>query len=261
MFSFQGQSSIVMMLCWRITNQTTSWIPRTLGTDLRRFSCITYNHVRYTRTEQGRHPPPSPIIHKHTAPTSYAHPAWERTYSSKAPETDRKGEESHRKQSTISEPITNDPVRLLYRYRYIKTARTLSNLKIYQTLVSLMSIPWVYTGYTNDLVPFPVLVISLGFATLAPVMLYILSKLVMRIICILKYNEETGEVHISHLTFWGRRRDVTLDVLNIVPISDTSENITGTYITVNTYDRKETFILFFKACTAEEKKEILRVIG
>ncbi|XP_053392744.1 transmembrane protein 186-like [Mercenaria mercenaria] len=242
------------MLCIRITPRSLSQIHRSVTAIVKTCRFTTPN-VTNCVTKKIKFPASLPLTWHIDSVLCQS-----RAYSSKSSETEPQQEQESDPQNSQPEAEPTEPLRTIYKYRHITTARTVAKVKIFQTAVVCGVVPYLYSGYLGGLVSYGALMSSIGIMVTATFMLYVLSDLIRKIICILKYNSDTGEVHISHLTFWGRRRDVILDLSNIVPISDSAENITDTYIKVNTYDKSESFLIFIKDIPEEEKNEVLRIL-
>ena len=77
---------------------------------------------------------------------------------------------------------------------------------------------------------------------------------------------------MAHLTFWGKRKDVTVSIDDIMPISETNENIGSIYWKMSFYedssaskllDRSELYITtryIFRKNTIELKNSIIKQI-
>lgn len=182
-----------------------------------------------------------------------------KNFTSKAQDTE--GSKGQDIESEQSEPDSEDNVSLLYRFNHISTASTITKVKIFQTVLVIAAVPYLYGYYLSGVVSYLKFMSSVGIMTFSTAMLYVLGGSISKIICVMKYNKDTDEVLISHLTFWGRRRDVSIPVSNIVPVSDSGENVTDTFIKVNTFDNSESFVIPLKDATEQEKEAVLAIIG
>lgn len=61
---------------------------------------------------------------------------------------------------------------------------------------------------------------SLFFLSLASLSLFTFGWAATRTICYLYTNIECDRVILSHIDFWGRRRDTEIDTRDIIPIND-----------------------------------------
>jgi hypothetical protein len=178
----------------------------------------------------------------------------QRFYSTTSFETE---EEPTQEQSTER----TDPVRTIYTFPRITYASNLSKLKIFQTVAVTGLVPYVYAGYIMGSVSYVFMLSSLTIMITSTISLYLIGDIISKMVCIMKYNDDTGDVNISHINFWGRRRDVTIPVSTFVPISDSKENLTDAYIKLDTYDKSESFLIFLNTCTEEQKTEVLKLVG
>jgi hypothetical protein len=86
----------------------------------------------------------------------------------------------------------------------------------------------------------------LGIASLATVMLYIMSTFFRRIVGIISFNSKENLVRISHLTFWGHRKDRTVNLSQIVPLSDMSVKPNDIFQEIRFYDDPLRFYWFHR---------------
>lgn len=61
---------------------------------------------------------------------------------------------------------------------------------------------------------------SLFFLSLASLSLFTFGWAATRAICYIYTNTECDRVIVSHIDFWGRRRNIEIDTRDIVPIND-----------------------------------------
>merc|ERR1711874_88127 len=74
-----------------------------------------------------------------------------------------------------------------------------------------------------------------GVAVFAVVMLGVAGELSRKVVGILYFSPDHKQVVISHLSFFGGRKDVCLDVKDIIPLSETSEDSEDVFWKVYTY--------------------------
>ncbi|KAK7078397.1 hypothetical protein SK128_017331 [Halocaridina rubra] len=122
-----------------------------------------------------------------------------------------------------------DEFKIIYRFPYITVLRTICRLKIYQTTVTSLAVPVVGCCTYTGILPSEVLTYTLAIGSLALFMLFVMGEIFRRTVGIIYYNSIKDIVKVSHLTFWGRRRDVLIPVEDIVPFTDTSERLSDIY--------------------------------
>lgn len=149
----------------------------------------------------------------------------------------------------------------VFRFSHLHLIRIISTFKIYQTALTILALP--VAGYLHSLGMFTQsdLIVSFGIMSLATIMLYILSNFFMKIACIIYINQENSKVKISHLTFWGRRKDVLLDLANIVPLTDTGQKITDVCVRLETFDKTKAFIMFHHFGQIKDKESLFKILG
>jgi hypothetical protein len=77
----------------------------------------------------------------------------------------------------------------------------------------------IYT-YNEGLIPLYELQISIVFLSLASFSLFLFGWVATRTICYMYTTVECDRAILTHIDFWGRRRDIQLDTRDIVPIND-----------------------------------------
>lgn len=149
---------------------------------------------------------------------------------------------------------------LIYTFPYIVHARIFSRFKVYHTVFTSILVPIVlylnYTGSVSSLAVFT----SLGFFSIAGMMLYIISSSISRIIGRLYIDEKREIVKLSHLTFWSRRKDEFYKVSEIIPISDTVEKADDWYVKIKTVQGHK-YYLTPKHGKVLKQEEYFQVVG
>ncbi|XP_058013209.1 transmembrane protein 186 isoform X2 [Ahaetulla prasina] len=102
---------------------------------------------------------------------------------------------------------------VIYRFPAIRLLKLFSRLKLLQTGFGLLILPpvWYFYGL-NPLVT--------GLFSFTLVFLYALSFFLQRVIGIMYLNESRTVLKISHLTFWGKRRNFCCPVESLVTLGD-----------------------------------------
>lgn len=159
-------------------------------------------------------------------------------------------------------PTSSDPeFRNIYAFRYIVHARVLSRFKIYQTMLTLGALPVGAALHNTGAVSTPGLAAFVGIASLATIMLYVMSTFFRRVVGIIGVNTNEEKVRISHLTFWGRRRDNVFDVSEIVPLSDLSVKPNDIFQVIQFYENPEKFFWFHRHGKNTDAEAIQRIFG
>lgn len=160
--------------------------------------------------------------------------------------------------STQSHPKTSDEVNLfkpVYKLTYIAHAKVLCRLKLYQTAI-IVCLTGASIGTQTDLV------LPLVLCTVSLTMLAIMGEFFRKLIGILYVNPVTSEVKISHLNFWGNRKDVIRHMNEIVPPCDIGENISDAYVKFSYVNKSlPTMYLSVKYGQILDKQLFSRVIG
>ena len=151
--------------------------------------------------------------------------------------------------------------RNIYTFRYIVHTRVLSRLKIYQTLLTVGAIPPGIFLHNGGALSTPGLAAFFGIASVATIMLYLMSTFFRHIVGIISVNQNEDVVRISHLSFWGRRCDVQFDLSDIVPLSDMSVRPNDVYQVIQFYEKPARFYWFLRHGKNTDTEAIQRLFG
>jgi hypothetical protein len=125
-------------------------------------------------------------------------------------------------QSSLAKQDTQQ-FKMVYRFPYIVHARLICRLKLYQTAFVVTLTGASLVTQANIVLPLVVCSISLG-------MLAIMGEYFRRLIGIIYVDPVNDKVKISHLDFWGNRKDLILSVNDVIPIIDAGENPADFYV-------------------------------
>ena len=81
-------------------------------------------------------------------------------------------------------------------------------------------------------------------ATFALVTLAAFGEYLRRIVGFLYFRPEDKKVRISHLSFWGRRIDLDVDLDNIVPFSENTQDPRKFGWKIEFYDKSRSLLMF-----------------
>jgi len=108
---------------------------------------------------------------------------------------------------------------------HIKFLRVACRLKLYQTGIVTFAVPYsFYLLNTNQLLPNQVGLVS-GLSFFSILLLGVVGEFFRKFVGILYLSKDKSKIIISHNTFFGGRNDVELNVENIIPISDSPEDM------------------------------------
>jgi len=108
---------------------------------------------------------------------------------------------------------------------HIRTIQFACRLKLYNTGIILACLPLSFYLLQKELILPSQVGVSAGFAVGTLVVLGLVGEYFRKFVGILYLNEDRTEVIISHNSFFGRRKDVTVEVDNIMPLADTPETV------------------------------------
>ncbi|GBL98767.1 Transmembrane protein 186 [Araneus ventricosus] len=149
----------------------------------------------------------------------------------------------------------------IYFFPHIRTAAICSRFKLYQTAVTLAAVPWSISLYNDGLIEASSLGVISGCATLACCTLYLLSYYFRRLIGILFLSEDEESVQISHLTFWGRKKDIIVPLQDIIPLADSACNANDIYIKLKRFSCEDKLYFTLKYGKILDKAKFEKVFG
>lgn len=139
----------------------------------------------------------------------------------------------------------------VYSFDHIKTAVILCKAKIWQTFITVgcaASSTHAYLAGSSDL---ELLLKTTAVCTFACVMLYVFGNVFNKLIGFAYISHDQKWLKLSHLTFWGRRMNITMPVEDLLPLpSDSSAKIYR--VMYQESDLKTRLILPVIYCTVQD---------
>ena len=74
-------------------------------------------------------------------------------------------------------------------------------------------------------------------------------------------NKNDDIVKVSHMTFWGKRKDIYTSTENIIPLSDLSENPNDIFVRFKQYNTKDEFYLVLKFGGVRDLEMMKQLLG
>ncbi|XP_055950465.1 transmembrane protein 186-like [Argiope bruennichi] len=149
----------------------------------------------------------------------------------------------------------------IYFFPYIRAAAVCSRFKLYQTAFTLAAVPWSISLYNDGLIEASSVGVISGCAMLACCTLYLLSYYFRRLIGVIFLSEDEKSVQISHLTFWGRKKDIIVPSQEIVPLADSACNPNDVYIKLKRYSCEDELYFTLKYGKILDKMKFEKVFG
>lgn len=115
--------------------------------------------------------------------------------------------------------------------------------------------------YSNGLIELDAVGIITGCAVLASATLYVMTGYFKRLIGIIAITDDEKIVKISHLTFWGRKNEISVPLEDIIPLSDCDCNANDVYVKVNRYSSSDYLYLTLKFGNIMDKSKFELVFG
>ncbi|KAK2726580.1 hypothetical protein QYM36_007432 [Artemia franciscana] len=149
----------------------------------------------------------------------------------------------------------------IYKFKYIRAARLLCRLKLYQTGLTIASIPLVNSLSTQGLVNESELSNVVVISVIALGMLGVMGELCRKLIGFM-YIDKSGEnLRVAHLTFFGNRRDIIIPVNDVVLVEELPDELTDIYIRMRTYSNKYNFLFTLRFGEVLDVESFKKVFG
>lgn len=148
-----------------------------------------------------------------------------------------------------------------YRFPYINQARLLNRFKLYQTTITVISAPISIGLYMNNVVSVNNCFYMIGLASLACGMLYVMGNIFSKLIGIMDINIEGDTIRVSHLTFFGAKKQFILPVDTVIPFSEYEFNPHDILLKFKRYDRQEELFFIIKYGGVTDKDAFVKVFG
>ncbi|KAL7831452.1 hypothetical protein SRHO_G00309550 [Serrasalmus rhombeus] len=150
---------------------------------------------------------------------------------------------------------------LIYAFPAIRGLRALSRLKLIQTGVTAALLPTVYYFYLQGQASVTLLTYTTGIAAFAAVMLYTISHYIRRVVGMMYLDSTQRSLKVSHLSFWGHRRDVYLPVSDVMTLGDTGDSPGEPILRLKRYSCSDTLYFFPRLGRVVDKHGFEKVFG
>ncbi|XP_078450958.1 transmembrane protein 186 isoform X1 [Lampetra fluviatilis] len=145
--------------------------------------------------------------------------------------------------STSGEDGRGDVFIPIYRFPAIRATRFISRLKNVQTIFMVVALPPIYYLHTQGLVDEHSLRLTSGVAVLACCSLYGISHYLRRWVGLMALSADGNTLRVSHLSFWGGRRDRLVPVADVVPLSEGRDRPQDPLLALRCYSHRD--VLYF----------------
>ncbi|XP_061416872.1 transmembrane protein 186-like isoform X1 [Lethenteron reissneri] len=168
-----------------------------------------------------------------------------RGFNAGRPLTTARGSATHdpASRSTSGEDGRGDIFIPIYRFPAIRATRFISRLKNVQTIFMVVALPPIYYLHTQGLVDEHSLRLTSGVAALACCSLYGISHYLRRWVGLMALSADGSTLRVSHLSFWGGRRDRFVPVADVVPLSEGRDRPQDPLLALRCYSHRD--VLYF----------------
>ncbi|XP_032834232.2 transmembrane protein 186 isoform X1 [Petromyzon marinus] len=168
-----------------------------------------------------------------------------RGFNAGRPLTTAQGSATHdpASRSTSGEDGRGDVFIPIYRFPAIRAMRFISRLKNVQTIFMVVALPPIYYLHTQGLVDEHSLWLTSGVAALACCSLYGISHYLRRWVGLIALSADGDTLRVSHLSFWGGRRDRLVPVADVVPLSEGRDRPHDPLLALRFYSHRD--VLYF----------------
>ncbi|XP_076841270.1 transmembrane protein 186 [Brachyhypopomus gauderio] len=150
---------------------------------------------------------------------------------------------------------------LIYAFPAIKGLRALSRLKLIQTGITVVLLPAVGYFYLQGHASAAVLSYTTGIAVFAAAMLYVISHYIRRVVGMMYLDHTCTTLKVSHLSFWGNRRDVYLPVCDVMTLGDAGDSPGESILRLKRYSSSDTLYFSTRLGRVVDKQGFEKVFG
>lgn len=129
------------------------------------------------------------------------------------------------KESQCNTDNNDENFRLVFRFPFIPIITLACRLKIYMTGATCFLTPGVIYMTLNFGIDHQHMYNFIGFCGFSIGTLVLLGEFFRRCVGIVYINSTNSKVKLAHVTFWGKRNDITVPLRDIIPLSETSERV------------------------------------
>ncbi|XP_039550878.1 transmembrane protein 186 isoform X2 [Pimephales promelas] len=150
---------------------------------------------------------------------------------------------------------------LMYAFPAIKGLRALSRLKLMQTGITVVLLPAVYYLYLQGQASWMLVSYTTGISVFAGFMLYSISHYVRRVVGMMYLDSTQTMLKVSHLTFWGHRRDVYVPVSDVMTLGDSGDTIGEPILCLKRYSSSDTMYFSTRLGRVVDRNAFKKVFG
>ncbi|XP_051550136.1 transmembrane protein 186 [Myxocyprinus asiaticus] len=150
---------------------------------------------------------------------------------------------------------------LIYAFPAIKGLRALSRLKLMQTGITVILLPTVYYLYLHGQASVTLISYTTGIALFAGIMLYSISHYVRRVVGMMYLDSTQTTLKVSHLTFWGHRKDIYLPVSDVMTLGDTGDTKGEPILRLKRYSSSDSMYFSTRLGRVVDKDAFEKVFG
>lgn len=122
----------------------------------------------------------------------------------------------------LKEALENEQWVPVYRFEGIRFGVLLARAKLVQTVASVLYLPYSTMCLLMGTTDKETFMCTLALAVAAPLLLAVFSRYLNRLVGVISMNESNEYARIGYLTFWGSRKNVHVEVADIIPLSENS---------------------------------------
>ncbi|ROL55437.1 Transmembrane protein 186 [Anabarilius grahami] len=150
---------------------------------------------------------------------------------------------------------------LIYAFPAIKGLRALSRLKLMQTGITVVLLPSVYYLYLQGQASGMLMSYTTGIAVFAGIMLYSISHYVRRVVGMMYLDSSQTVLKVSHLSFWGHRRDVYMAVSDVMTLGDSGDTKGEPILRLKRYSSSDRMYFSTRLGRVVDKNAFEKVFG
>jgi len=149
----------------------------------------------------------------------------------------------------------------VYRFGGIRIYSLVSRAKFIQTAISLFLVPYQSYLYFTNGISTTSFVLSLLFASVAPIILIGFTRYFNKMIGVISYDGDRELLRFGYLGFWGGRKNLIVPLGDVLPLTNNYDVNTAPQIVTLELGKKRFLLLNLRNCEIVDEEIAKEIFG
>ncbi|XP_054162357.1 transmembrane protein 186-like [Oppia nitens] len=149
----------------------------------------------------------------------------------------------------------------IYQFPYIYQLRSYQRVKLWMSVLSVILVPTTYVFYAIDLIPLDACntYTIMGFFSVS--MLYVIGYMFRHFVGRIYISNDNQLVRLGHLTFFGNRKDIEIQLSDVVPLIDSNNQLDDWFCRIEQYSCNNQWFISLKFGGIKDQHNFDKVFG